>query len=147
MKTEHPIYKAYKDGELLSSQPNAVNFDAKGVCIDPEYTDDLRMLVPSAETSDGEPIYEGDILYTKNMKEYEVCFCNETLHWEVLCLMEKFSHRMYLCHLLRTYATVTHKKPKPERRKGERREDLPCISGRRSVLASDETVFMDRRTP
>lgn len=127
MKTEHPIYKAYKDGELIHHQDYAIDSDTSmscsNSCINPKYCDDLRMLVPSALTSDGGPIYEGDTLYRIHADgttlKFEVYFSESDLLWRV----DDMPLAAFLCGVADPHTPrITHKKPKPERRQGERRE-------------------------
>ena len=128
MKTKHPIYKAYKDGELIENQYNAIGtgkYEYEDSGIDPDECDDLRLFT-GAETSDGEPIYEGDILYDETGRNYDVYFNKEYLQFLVVCYGT-------LSELLSDGKTITHKKPQPERRKGERRDSIGHNHGRRTA--------------
>ena len=75
MKTKHPIFKAYRDGELINRQAFAINpEDGKdSPCIDSKYCDDLRLFT-GFEDCHGEPIYEGDTLYRTNLKQGDVWY-------------------------------------------------------------------------
>lgn len=52
----HPWFKAYKDGELITIQHSAFTVDAE---FNPEYTDEIRLFTGMCD-SNGEPIYDGD---------------------------------------------------------------------------------------
>ena len=66
MKTKHPIFKAYRDGELIDRQAFAISpVDGEdSPCIDSKYCDDLRLFT-GFEDCHGEPrpVYEMDTVY------------------------------------------------------------------------------------
>jgi len=143
MKTKHPIYKAYKDGKLIKEQYDAIGLEIDGIYnvqIDPSRCDDLRLFT-GAETSDSEPIYEGDVLYTPDGESYPVRFAQDMLQWRCK------GRPLYSVILIEG---ATHKKPQPERRKGERRTHKKdrrgsvSIMGRR-VRDKRDAIYEDRR--